>query len=106
MDQARAADALSRLKQAQDQAAGHRPTGLKIECLSEVQSFRCPTDTTALFAELPLDGAYLIENDRDKPGGVRIAATEGEPGGVFWDIRLNESPEPTLTLTRTIPAPF
>jgi hypothetical protein len=106
MDQAQAAGGLSRLKQAQDQAAGHRHTGLKIRCLSEVQTFRCPTDTTALFAELPLDGAYLIENDRDRPGVIRIGATEGEPGGVFWDIRLDETPEPTLTLRRAIPAPF
>jgi hypothetical protein len=100
-----AANALFVLHQAQVQLGGRKP-GLRILCISEISSFRCPTDTTSLFAALPLQDSYLIERDRQKDGVVRIAVTEGEPGDVFWDLRFDQTQRPTLTMTRAIPAPF
>ena len=106
MEPEQASNALSRLHQAQAQARMHKPTGLMISCFSEIPSFRCPTDTTSLFAALPLHDAYLMERDRQMDGVVRIAVTEREPGDVFWDIRFNQTQRPTLTMKRAIPAPF
>ncbi len=83
-----------------------KPTGLMIKCVSQVPSFHCPTDTTSLFAALPLHDAYMVERDRQTDGVVRIAVTEGEPGDVFWDLRFDQTQRPTLTMTRAIPAPF
>lgn len=88
-----------------DARAGRRPT-VRVECLSELSQYRCPSDTSALLAALPLDGAYLIGRDRDATRHPFIAATETEPGQAYWDVRLINGAEPVLRLTRTIPAPF
>ncbi len=89
----------------EDARAGRRPT-VRVECLSELSQYRCPSDTSALLAELPLDGAYLIGRDRDLTRHPFIAATETAPGQAYWDVRLIDGAEPVLRLTRTIPAPF
>jgi hypothetical protein len=101
-----AASALSHLHQAQAQSGMQGDAGLIIRCVSEVSTFHCPTDTTSLFAALPLEDAYLIERDRQTDGVVRIAVTQGEPGDVFWDLRFDQTQPSTLTMTRAIPAPF
>ena len=97
-----AADQLARLVGIQRRLRLGQPAEVIVLCRSEQPGFDCPRDAPTLFAELPLSQIYWIGRDSGTDALI-FGATEGEPGGPMWDIRLTGN---RLELLRRIPAPF